>query len=110
MSLPIPFTHNFIDVVVMPALFFSMWDKNSSSTGREKESERDKRKKFTDRDRGGYGPLSKWLSVSPCGPEAVADPVKPCLSLNPLSHPLLVPAPTGTEESLERERGQKQSA
>ena len=48
--------------------------------------------------------MREQLSVSPCAPGAVADPVKQGLSLSPPSlspPPLSVPMPIGTEESLE---------
>lgn len=60
----------------------------------EKESMRDEREKLGDSDRGRYGTMRERLSVSPCAPGAVADPVKRGLSLGPLppSNPLQPPS------------------
>lgn len=71
--------------------------------GERKGRKREKVKNFGDRDRGRYGIMREQLSVSPCAPGAVPDPVKRGLSLSPLAPPppLSVPMPIGTEESLE---------
>lgn len=45
----------------------------------------DKRETVKDRDPGRYGTIREKLSVSPCAPGAMADPVKQGLSLSPLS-------------------------